>query len=155
MATHSSHSGSGFAAFGSQPQPPDTGAPSTKKKSLPQYLSGSDDSEDEEQMGFGYPDEDQEVDESPNTSLSNESKFGGDDDEEEENDDDEHDGGDDEEEVEEDEDVDDEGRGRMDRAMDMGQGGHDHQLRQNINREAFKGSGFADHDETGNYDPGE
>lgn len=111
----------------------DPGGPSAKKKSLPQFLSdsdGSDDSEDEEeqQLGFGYPDEEQEVDESPNTSLSSQSKIGGGDDEEDDMD----------------EDFDDEGTGRMDRAMDMGQGRHDYQLRQNINRDTFEGSGFAD-----------
>ena len=143
MATHSSHSDSGFAASGSQPHPRDTGGPSMREKSLPQYLSDSEEEVDEEeQLGFGHPDEVQEIDGNLNISLSNQSKFGGD--------------GDVEDDGEEDEEDDAEGKGRMDGAR-LGSGtskeGHEYQLRQNINREAFKGSGFVDQDKTGNYDP--
>ena len=144
MATYSSHSGSGFAASGSQPHSWDTGGPSTREKSLPQYLSDSDEEVDEEeQLGFGHPDEVEEVNENLIISLSNQFKFAGDADEEDDG--------------QEDEDDDAEGKGRMDSTR-LGsvtsQEGHEYQLRQNINRGVFKGSGFADQDETGNYDPG-
>lgn len=34
-------------------------------------------------------------------------------------------------------------------------GGHEYELRRNINRETFKGSGYTDHDKTGDYNPEE
>lgn len=115
----------------------DTGGPSTF--GVP-GLPGLDDSEDEDsQHGFGGDDDEEIPNGIPNTSQFTVNC--------------EKDGDEDEEGARERRRRDkDQGVDRRD-GRAAGETGREYELRRNINREAFVGSGYTDHDQTGDYDP--